>query len=369
MMARSLIFLCFLVMSFQARALEIDERLTLRILKISDTRKTLLINRGTEDGLVEGNHAKFFVSAGVVARGVCIKVSPSRSVWSIYRLVNADFIVQDTVMNLKIAAPVKISQDETRMVVEEDVPVQVGNGDPATLGIPLADGANDLAPGMVEGVEQISREELAALRAMGSGNLRERNWELWLGLNFSSLSSKTDSGNAAAGEFTGGDVQSTFTLGGEYYFKDEREWWARFSPFGFVSNQRKGILSFSGGEQDDTVTEFGGGLNWHPWDVPSVVNEFIPFFTVSMALGNAVSRSENDSVAGSNRDARGSTFSRSIGAGFKFYTHRGFGARAVLDYYLRDDKLKEDGATNTTNLTWTRTNVGPRLWVGLSYRW
>lgn len=365
-MIRQFLFVAFFTLvafASVAHALEVDERLTLRILKTSDTRKTLLINRGTEDGLVEGNHAKFFVSAGVVARGVCIKVSPSRSVWSIYRLVNADFIVQDTVLNLKIAPPVKITQDESRMVVEEDVPVQV-DGNPATLGIALADGANDLAPGVMVGNEQISREELAALRALGPGNLKDRNLELWLGLNFSSLSSSTDSDSAGTGDFDGGDVQSQFTLGGEYYFKDEREWWARFSPFGFVSNQRKGVLSFSGTEQGDTATEFGLGLNWHPWDVPSVINEFIPFFTVSLAMGNASSTVEDQGV-GTDREARGSTFSRSLGVGMKFYTHKGFGARGVLDYYMRDDDLKEDNA----NISWTRTNVGPRLWVALSYRW
>lgn len=359
---RFFVLLALLVLSGQVFALEIDERLTLRILNISDSKKTLLINRGTEDGLVEGNHAKFFVSAGVVARGVCVKVSPSRSVWSIYRLVNADFITKDTVMNLKAAAPVKISQDETRMVVQEDIPTQVNANDPASLGIPLAEGAQDLAPGTIEGTEQISREELAALRAMGPGNLRDRNLEVWFGLNFSSLSSRTDSGSSGS-EFDGGDVQSQFTLGGEYYFKDERQWWARFSPFGFVTNQRKGALSFAGQESNESVTEFGGGLNWHPWDVPSVVNEFIPFFNFSLGFGNAVSN-----VTASNGDdieARGSTFSRSIGGGLKFYTQRGFGARLVLDYYLRDDKLKEQNG----NISWTRTNVGPRLWVGLGYRW
>lgn len=362
---RNLVCLLLVLTSVRAFGLEIDERLTLRILKTSETKKTLLINRGTEDGLAEGNHAKFFVSAGVVARGVCVKVSPSRSVWAIYRLVNADFVVQDTVMNLKIAAPVKISQDETKMVVQEDVPTQMTTEGPASLGIPLAEGANDLAPGMVEGVEQISKEELAALRALGPGNLRERNWEVWTALHFSSLSSKTDSGDATAGNFDGSDVQSQLALGGEYYFKEEREWWARFSPFGFVNNQRKGLLSFSGGEQEDNVTEFGGGINWHPWDVPSVINDFIPFFTFSLAMGSASSTFSDASLGGASREARGSTFSRSFGVGFKFYTQQGFGARAVLDYYLRDDKLKE----TDSDLTWTRTNVGPRLWVGLSYRW
>jgi hypothetical protein len=50
-------------------SLEIDEKLTLRILKISKTKRTILINRGIEDGLAEGDHAKFFDQSGVLARG------------------------------------------------------------------------------------------------------------------------------------------------------------------------------------------------------------------------------------------------------------------------------------------------------------
>lgn len=368
-MKQLLLSLLLLVISAGARALEVDERLTLRVLKTSDTRKTILINRGTEDGLVEGNHAKFFVSAGVVARGVCIKASPSRSVWSIYRLVNADFVLNDAVMNLKISPPVKITQDESKMVVEEDVPNTTGanpSNDPATLGIPLAEGAQDLPPGVAPGTEMVSREELAALRALGPGHIRDRDFEIWTALHFSALSSKSSSsGNGTGGgSYDGSETQTHFTLGGEIYSKQEREWWARFSTFGMVNFQRKGALSFQGNENDESVTEFGGGLNWHPWDVPSVINDFIPFFTASLAFGSAFSKIDTANSTTS-REARGSTFSRALGVGFKFYTQQGFGARAILDYYMRDDKLKESEA----NITWNRSNVGPRLWVGLSYRW
>ena len=46
-------------------ALEIDEKLTTRVVDISESRKTILINRGIEDGLAIGDHAKFFVSTGL----------------------------------------------------------------------------------------------------------------------------------------------------------------------------------------------------------------------------------------------------------------------------------------------------------------
>ena len=54
-----------------------DETLTFRILKLSKTKRTLLANRGTDDGLEIDNHAKFYLtSTGVVARAVVRKISP-----------------------------------------------------------------------------------------------------------------------------------------------------------------------------------------------------------------------------------------------------------------------------------------------------
>ena len=94
-----------------AWALDIDEKLTLRLLKLSKTRKTILINRGIEDGLAVGDHAKFYLTTGLIARGVVVKTSPARSVWSLYRIIDPNFLFKEKVMNLKIATP---SQDHPR---------------------------------------------------------------------------------------------------------------------------------------------------------------------------------------------------------------------------------------------------------------
>ena len=66
-----------------------------------------------------GDHAKFFVTSGVIARGVVEKVSPSRSVWSLYRIVDPAEIIDGKVLNLKIASPVKITEDPSKSVAEE----------------------------------------------------------------------------------------------------------------------------------------------------------------------------------------------------------------------------------------------------------
>lgn len=359
-------FFFILVFSLNSFALEVDEKLTMRVMKLSETRKTMLVNRGTEDGLAEGDHAKFYVSSGVVARGVCIKVSPSRSVWSIYRLVNADQVVADAVMSLKITPPVKVTQDETKMIVQEDVPTEVTPADPTSVGIPLADGANDLPQGVDPNSSEASaRAELMALQNMGPGNIREKNLELWAAISISSLGSKTENDTPATNSYTGADARTQVSLTGEYYFTDEKQWWSRFSPFGFVSIQNRSLMAYQGSKQTDASTEFGGGLNFHPWTKPSVVNDFIPFLSFSLAMGSVKSTYEpgDENNGAPAQTAQGSTMAYALGGGFKFYTNKGWGARAILDYYTRTDSMKED------TLTWTRSVSGPRLWVGLGYRW
>ena len=103
-------------------ALEIDEKLTLRFLKVSTSKKTVLINRGAEDGLVVGDHAKFYITSGIIARGVVEKVSPSRSIWSLYRVIEPNDIAEGKVLNLKIASPVKITTDSSKSIKEEAIP-------------------------------------------------------------------------------------------------------------------------------------------------------------------------------------------------------------------------------------------------------
>ncbi len=110
----ALLLMSLSLVSANASALDIDEKLTLRLLNVSGTQRTVLVNRGAEDGLVVGDHAKFFITAGVIARGVVEKVSPTRSVWSLYRIVDSNEIVKDKVLNIKISTPAKITDDPTK---------------------------------------------------------------------------------------------------------------------------------------------------------------------------------------------------------------------------------------------------------------
>lgn len=350
-----------LLFSFSAFALEVDEKLTVRVLRTSETRKTIMVNRGTEDGLVEGDHAKFIVTAGIVARAVCVKVSPTRSVWSVYRLVNADFIVNDSVMTIKISPAVKVTKDETQSLVQEDTPTKVST-DPTQLGIPLADGAQDINPA---GEDSVSQTDLKSLEDDGPVIIPEKNIEVFGIMNIAGLTanSKTDSG---ADSFNNSQSSMHFGLGGELYAQKEREWYSHFSLQGMVNLMRQDSQAYNGAGVTNNLTEFAFGVNWHPTKLPSAVMEFIPYLHLEINVGSVKStfKPGTDDPGGDEFDSNGSTQGFAAGFGYKFFTKRGFSARAILDYYMRTEKYKEDFETNAFN----KTVGGPRFMMGLGYR-
>lgn len=350
----------FLLIPSMAFALEVDEKLTSRVVKVSESKKTVMINRGTEDGLIEGDHAKFIVTAGIVARGVCVKVSPTRSVWSIYRLVNADFIVTDSVMSIKITPAVKITKDETQAIVQEDTPVSAAS-DTATLGIPLADGAQDLSAAD----EKLDSADLKALEDSNvQASIVEKNREVYGFLNVSALTSntKTDIGDQS---FNNSQSFHHIGFGGEYYPRNEREWYSHFSAVAEFSMMRENSQGYNGAGVTNELTEFGFGANWHPTKLPSIANEFIPFLHFTFNIGTVKSSYKAGANTGTlESSANGATSGFSIGGGYKFYTFKGFGARMMLDYYMRTEKYEEDSETDVFN----KQVAGPRLMMAISYR-
>lgn len=111
-MIKILTFLSFISMNLYS--MDIDSKFIARILGVSDSKKTVLLNKGSEIGLKEGDHAKFSLPTGMIARGVLVKLAPSRSVWSLYRISSKERIVAQVSMTLKIASAVKLTVDESK---------------------------------------------------------------------------------------------------------------------------------------------------------------------------------------------------------------------------------------------------------------
>jgi len=338
-------------------ALSIDEKLTLRILETSDTKKTILTNRGLEDGLVVETHAKFFLTEGVVARGVVVKASPSRSVWSIYRIVDSSALSTNTVMNIKISSPLKLTEDPTQAI---SVAPQGPNGEiTQRVMTPVPDGSFKITDSDREELEGF---ELSGNSSMGSSNIStpyaQRRWEAFGLIYLNSLSGTSESSIDDATDVSQSHV--AFSLGIERYFYDSENFLKKFSLFGFFHSR-------SAQTGDDLVlenswTEFGGGANYHFYGHPTRPQNLVGFLSGSFGVGS-VSGSLTSSSGQADQSIEGSNNFLSLGIGGKYGIKNGWGARALLDYYSSGEAFSlEDGDEITRSLS------GPRIQLGISYR-
>ena len=255
-MMKALICFTFILMVVgKSFALEVDEKLTFRILSTSSTKKTLLMNRGLEDGLAVGDHAKFFLTTGVIARAVIVKASPSRSIWSIYRLIDETQIVPDKVLNLKIATPVKVTEDSTKSLQEESTDEGVDK-----ISVPAED-VEEMRERGNPNLNKTKREEKDELEALedevgGTEKVNEKkrsetptknrsrismtehqmddqktfdkNFEVWGALGSLSFMSTTITVDGASESYGGGTNSLDASFGIEKYFLDKDRWYHRF---------------------------------------------------------------------------------------------------------------------------------------------
>lgn len=353
------ILLGLLLMSFNSYSLEVDEKLTVRLLKLSNSKKTILINRGIEDGLAKDNHAKFFLTSGVIARGFIVKISPSRSVWSMYRISRPDELKENIVMNIKIATPVKLTPDASRALKSGD---EHGS-------IVIAPGANDTP-------ENLTDEEKKELSTLGgdegdsegdlllSHSLRKmrKKWELWSNLSVSMLSSSYAQGSTSS---SGSNNSIDIGLGAERYF-DLKNFIRNFSLAFFLEKYTSEVINISGISSKSDALIYGGMLNWYFWNDPFLYNSIIPFINVKFGFGSSDDSVTSDSSSVTSVSNSGTVSSVGLGLGMKYFLSNGFGLRSALDYFSRTETYSD---TSSTAGSYTKKLSGPRLSFGLLYRW
>lgn len=382
----SLLFMsAMMAVNFQnASALEIDEKLTLRFLNVSSTQRTVLTNRGAEDGLVVGDHAKFFITAGVVARGVVEKVSPTRSVWSLYRIVDSNEIIKDKVLNIKIATPAKITDDPSRSLKELGIPgagtdaVMTARGDDLSL--------NDVDQGELDELDEITPDKSSTkpspsaktrskanvdpnvskindIPVARSAGYTNKTWEAFGTVYVNSLtgSSKSDSATTTTDSESSTSSSVALAIGVEKYFFTYDNFLKNISILGFVNKK-----SIESGESEKISTdylEFGGGVNYHFYNAPNAMNEVIGFGALTAGIGST-SQTSKVIISGASREetSDGSSTFFSLGIGGKYILPNGFGMRATLDYFVSNETYEFDSETVTKSL------AGPRVQLGLSYR-
>lgn len=368
---KNLLFTFLFIFSSYSFALEVDEKLTTRFLKVSRTKKTVLLNRGLEDGLVVGDHAKFFLTTGVIARGMVVKASPTRTIWSIYRLVNDSRIIPDSVVNIKITKPTTTTEDPTRSLYDNSNGTMVAGTEVMTM----RGDSSGPPTGRVRTMENLNdddRQELDALGTVdmagfpvveGPGMHPDKTLEAYGLIHFNSLSSSVDEGDA--GTFVGEDANIDFSLGIEKYFNNKGSLLSKISFFALIHNSSNTITSAQGQTTQTSVFEYGIGAHFHYIAPALSYNRLIGFAGVSLGVGSVSDTIEvlsNNSTQTSST-LEGSSSFLSLATGIKYYTRSGFGGRAMIDFYRRSESYQFDEGDSFTKVV-----TGPRLLLGLSYR-
>ena len=361
-----------------AWALDIDEKLTLRLLKLSGSKKTVLINRGIEDGLAVGDHAKFYLTTGMVARGVVVKVSPARSVWSIYRAIDPTALVQNKVLNLKIATPVKITPDPSKMVMVEpiavpgvDIPIS-----PDAEALETAAAINDTSGESNDDIANISELEEQDIEQAAASSpdptpapilspITSRKGTVWEVIgrgHFNSLTGKVDSDNSQ-NKNSGALGSYDLSLGLESYF---------FIPVlqqlslqAFLNMGRSDTLSVRGGDSlESSFIGLGMAANYHFYHHPRDQRKPIAYASLGMGAG----RARDKSTISVDSDTGDALFYQ-MGGGVKYYIGR-WGGQVQLDYYVRQETylFEDDTGPTTVEEKRVKTLSGPRLSLGLLYR-
>ncbi|MGK0366949.1 MAG: hypothetical protein ACI9QD_000080 [Thermoproteota archaeon] len=89
-----LILSLFTTLSFSAFAMMQNDRFKARILKVNE-ENVLILDRGVEDGVEQGDHSKITNINGFMARAICLRTGMITSHWKIYRVVYPEKISKD----------------------------------------------------------------------------------------------------------------------------------------------------------------------------------------------------------------------------------------------------------------------------------
>lgn len=361
----NILTILFTFMVTSAYGLEIDEKLTTRFIKVSRTKKTVLLNRGLEDGIVVGDHAKFFLTTGVIARGVAVKASPTRSIWSVYRIINDEKIFPDKVVNIKITKPVNISDDPSKSLYDNaNETMTAGTEVMALKGDPQRVRGEGLSNDEQQDLDSLGTVDMAAFPNVKQYGVNpDRTLEGYGLVHFNSLSSSVDEGDA--GTFVGSDANIDFSLGLEKYFNRPKSFLGKVSFLALIHTSSNTITSAQGNQVQTSVTEYGVGVHFHYIAPTLSYGRLIGFSGISIGVGSASDTVEvlSNSSTQEGSTLEGSSNFLSLATGIKYYTESGLGMRAMLDFYRRTESYVFDDETNFTKVV-----SGPRLLLGLGYR-
>jgi hypothetical protein len=330
---------------FQLRAVEMGENFTGRILEVSSTQKTILVNRGIEDGLKVGDHGRFFTSTGAVARGLIVQISPSRSVWSLYRIIDPSRLKKDFVAEVKLTPPLKVTADPEKDFYKQGPPIALS----AQALENVAKGEEQLSRSEQQDLESLMSEKtLEASYDLGSrpGFSAGRNMEFFLGLNYYNLSQSVRLPGISNENLRGSESSVGQQVGFELYHSQLRSFFHPFSLFLYAAHVHNQATQLSGPSLKSVTWWGGGGLNWHFWGSPLSFNKTIFFLSLGSSYGHGFEESigfgalQNDILS-----YTGNAWAFHGGLGMKYYLHSGFGMRLLGEFFYSQHRYNVVGGS------------------------
>jgi hypothetical protein len=112
---------------------------------------------------------------------------------------------------------------------------------------------------------------------------------------------------------------------------------------------------------------FGGGINFHHLAPANSFGRLIGYGSLNLGLGRA---EEAFTIQTIGNTATTNTYNGtmnfiSVGYGLKYFTFGGVGFRGIIEYH----RVGETYAVDSSEKPFSKTVQGPRMQVGISYRW
>ena len=109
------LFILILLTSTGALGFTINHQISVTILDVSSSRKTILINKGADNKLINDTYVKIYdVHKGLVGYAVSVRISPNRSVWSVYKIVQQHYLFNSKKVTFQVINKVALTNDGTK---------------------------------------------------------------------------------------------------------------------------------------------------------------------------------------------------------------------------------------------------------------
>ena len=319
------------------------DKLHVQILDTSKTKRTILLNRGLSAGLTIEEHGNFYLDEGLIARGVAIKVSPSRSVWAIYLIYKKEHLFNKSKLQLKITNKMKLTDDKSKMLKPA---INISGEEEYQLSRDAGKLLNKMSK---EEKEEFTRFEVQA-NNQSQGLFENKNSDIWLIWDLDLLKTITKTNNTSNSSNT---LSLKYALGYEKYLDK----FINKASLSIFLLEEYTSTTASSNRTRENIIEIGVGPSWHFFNDPMFYGYIIGFTYAHFGIGTMSYKANNKSFNST------STNFMTLGLGFKYYLIKGLGARIMFEYISRNKKLY----INKTDKTDINVN-GLQFHLGISYR-